>query len=357
MRDFLGTVFSKRFLMRTFFMFLLVFNMLIPTRFVQADVWGAAIAATLLDQVLTTIKSQIEGAILGTLKVAAITMLNSRVGQMIGGSSAGSAMVVSDWNQFLYQGPAEKVNLFMNDFFSTTTRGKYASANYVGVGDTQSDVNGSYVSYLVGSAQQSIGFGNIDLQYNLDDFSPSPELMFQNGDWRGFNAFISNPMNNPWGFRNITQKVYGQKLEQERTQAKIEVTSPGFIAPKVDGKTVAPVATIEGMVRDTQNIGNQLVAAAKNPGEFLSGVVGALINKTITNLVQRGVGKIQANIKREIGNFDKKVAAKLNKLDKQLGPAAKYLKTASQRVDTSVKPYTSPPPAAGSYCGDGSGVC
>lgn len=359
MKVFVSEIFLKRIVLRKALVLILVLSVGLSASPARAGYWGESLMAVTLDQLITTIKSQIEGAILGTLKVAAVTMLNSKVGQMVGGSSAGNSMIISDWDQFLYQAPAEKVNVYMNDFFSSVTQGKYASANYVGVGDTQGDVNGGYVAYLVGGAQQSIGMEGSagGFQYNLDEFSSSPEQIFQNGDWRGFNAFVSNPMNNPWGFQIATQGVFSEQLAKEQKKADVKSKASGFKAPEAGGKTVAPVATIEGMVKDTQNIGNQIIAAAKNPGEFLSGVVGALVNKTITNLVQRGVGQVQANIKREIGNFDKKVTAKLNQVDKQLGPAAKYLKTTSQRVDTQVKPYTSPPPAAGSYCGDGRGAC
>lgn len=339
------------------FALLLFSNMFLPMHVARAGVWGESIAATLLDQSLTTIKNQIEGAILGTLKVAAITMLNSKVGQMVGGSSAGSSLIISDWNQFLYQAPAEKVSVYMNDFFTNVTRGKYASANYVGVGDPIGNIGGNYVAYLVDGAKGQISPGSDSLSsspcdYNLDEYADNPSTIFDDGNWQGFNAFFQ-PCNNPFGFQIATMGVYSQKLIQEQEQAKIESLAPGFKAAKVNGNTVTPVATIQGMVNDTQNIGNQLVAVAKNPSEFLSGVVGALVNKTITNLVQRGVGKVQANIKREIGNFDQKVSTALNKANKKLGPAAAFLKDASQRMDTQVKPYTAPPPAAGSYCDGG----
>lgn len=353
MDRFLKIPFLRKLLVRGVFMSLLVFNVLVPTRFVHADVWGAAISATLLDQVLTTIKTQIEGAILGTLKVAAMTMLQSKVGQLIGGSSAGSAMIITDWNEFLYQTPAEKTRLFMNDFFSTVTRGKAASTNYVGLGDGFGNVQGNYTTYLVaaaGGADSATAFP----VYNLDSYVSSPEDIFQKGNWRGWNAYFDpNAVNSPFAMQIVAQSVRSQKLAQEQEQVKVESMASGFRAPKIDGKTIAPVATIEGMARDTQNIANNVIAAAKNPAEFLSGVVGALATKVITNLVQRGVGAVQANIKREIGNLDKKLTTALNKADKQLGPAAKFTSSVSQRTDVYIKPYTQPPPAAGTYCDGG----
>ncbi len=168
-----------------------------------AHAWDAALGA-IVHRALDTVYEQLEGAILGTLKVSAIKILNSKVAQMVGGSSVGDALFITDWGDFLYNTPAEKTKLFMNDFFTLTTRGKYASANYVGIGDVAGNVSGNYAGYLRSRAENSIGVFYSGTQsyfeYDLDQYADNPERMFQEGDWRGFNAFFSNPMNNPLGY-------------------------------------------------------------------------------------------------------------------------------------------------------------
>lgn len=355
----------RKIFLKGFFIGVLVFNVAIPTRFVHAELWGAAVGATLLNQTLLTIREQIMSAILGTLKVALIEILNSKVGQMIGGSSVGNSLIITNWEEYLYTQPAEQVTLYMNDWFSATTRGKYSSSNYVGVGDVASNVEGNYAAYLVRVADDAIiakesaaSDDGIRLgpAYDLDEYTASPGEMFKQGNWRAFNAFFSNPMNNPFGYTLSAEAAAQKKMAQIQRTLEIKSQSSGFKAPEKDGQVIAPVATLEAMAADVQNIGNNMIAAATNPGEFLAGVVGALVNKTVTNLVQRGVGKVQANIKREIRNYDKKVTEEVNRLDKQLGPAARYLDNVSQRTDTKIKPYTTPPPRArdtGTYCGGG----
>lgn len=338
----------RRYVIVSLFGFFLITNLFSFAPPAHAQVWGAVnIFSDLMIQIVETVKKQIEGAILGTLKVAAIEIINSKVGQMIGGSTAGNARFVTDWNEFLYVQPAQEVQLFMNDFFSTATKGKYAQTNYVGIGDRSSDVSGNYPTYLVERSKQAIGGDEQteEMTYNLDDYTASPDEMFASGDFRALGSFFSNPLNNPFGFSDVAQQKYREELNKKVELLKTEQQSSGYKAPKdANGNTIAPLATLEGMQKDAMNIGNQLIAAATNPGEFLAGVVGAMVNKTITNIVQRGVGKVQASIKKEINAFDNKVAKEVNRIDKQLGPAAKYLKETSQRVDTKVKPYTKPPP-------------
>lgn len=325
----------------------------------KAGVWGESIAAELLGQALEIVKTQLAGALLGTLKTAAISILNSQVGQMIGGNSLGEALFITDWNDFIYTKPAEQAQLFMNDFFTISTRGKYASANYVGVGDVSGSVSGNYAAYLVAGAQQAIGSdgtgeeSDVPLSYDLDAYSPSPDILFQEGDYRGLNAFFSNPANNPFGYTLSATAYYARKMNQSIEAAKTEAQSSGFIGKKQDGKTIAPAATIEGMLSDVENIGNNLIAAAENPGEFLSGVVSAVVNKAVTSMIQKGVGKIQANIQREVKKVDNQVVKALDKANKKLGPAAKFTKEWSQKTDVYVKPYTQAPPAANDNCSGG----
>ncbi|MFZ3032292.1 MAG: hypothetical protein WA082_04610 [Candidatus Moraniibacteriota bacterium] len=347
---------SVSFLMKNIFFLFLVVNLSFAAP-AKADIWGAALAATLFDQVLSTIKRQIEGAILGTLKVAAVSMLNSQVGQLIGGTSAGDALFITDWNDFLYQKPAEQVQVYMNDFFTMTTRGKYASANYAGVGDIPGKVAGNYAAYLVAGARQLTaaqtgGSGSSLPQFNLDSYTKNPETLFREGDFRGLNAFFSNPMNNPFGYTLTASTYYASKMTQEMELAKTEAQSSGVIGKKDGGRTIAPAAAIESMMSGVQNIGNDMIAAASNPGEFLSGVVGAVVNKAVTGIIQKGIGKVQANIQREVRSVDNQIMGAINQVDRELGPAARFTRDVTQKTSTSVKSYTSPPPSVRAKCGD-----
>ncbi len=327
----------------------------------RADIWGAAFAAELMGQIMETIKRQLEGAILGTLKVAAIQVLSSQTAQMIGGTTLGDALFITDWNDYLYQKPAEQTKLIMNDFFTLTTRGKYSSANYTGAGDVTGNVSGNYPAYLVAQANQSIqdgltGTGGaLGVAYDLDSYCSSPDVLFQKGDYRCFNAMISNPANNPFGYTLTATAYYAKTMNQKIEQARTEAQSSGYIGKKQGGKTIAPAATIEHMMSDVQNIGNNLIAAANNPGEFLSGVVNAVVNKAVSSMIQKGIGKVQANIAREVQRVDKQVSRELDRINKQLGPAAKFTSEWSQKTDVYIKPYTAPPPKptrdTGVYCG------
>lgn len=349
-------------LSKSLLMILLVANFAFSAQPVRAGYWGENWMTTIFDNAFDQIMKQLEGAILASLKTAAVEMVNSKVGQMIGGSSLGEALFISDWNQFLYEKPASQVQVYMNDFFAVTLRGKSGSANYLGAGDVAGNVSGNYTAYLEGQARSSLAMNEEDLgvslEYTLDSYSPNPELLFAEGDYRGLNAFFSNPANNPFGYTFATTAFYAKQMNREIERVKTEAQSSGFVGKKQNGQTIAPAATIENMLSDAQNIGNNIMAAAENPGQLVGSIIGNVLSKYITNMIQKGVGKVQASIQREVRRVDNQVVGALDKANKKLGPAAEFTKEWSQRTDTYIKPYTTPPPSSqDTVCGTGSGAC
>jgi hypothetical protein len=328
------------------FAVLFVSTLAFSAPYAQAGSWGEPVAAARMKFMMETIRRYIEGALLGSLKVAAVQMLNQQVGQLIGGSSVGEALFITNFNDFLYQGPAQRTELYMNDFFTLTTRGKASAANYIGVGDS-GGIGGNYASYLKSVGRQATTEAAGINTYNLEEYTPSPEAMFAEGDWRAFNAFFSNPANNPYGYSLQAEKVYQEKLAMEQQAATVKALSSGFLPAESNGTVITPAGAIEAVVADVSTLGNKVIAAASNPTEFLSGVVSAMANRMISNLIQRGVGQVQSNIQREVGNVSREVNASLNQATQQLGPGAQFINSTAQRLNVNVNTSTPPPASTG----------
>lgn len=305
----------------------------------QAGYWGEPIAAAQMKFTMETIRRYIEGALLGSLKVAAVQMLNQQVGQLVGGSSVGEALFITNFNDFLYQGPAQRTELYMNDFFTLTTRGKTSGSNYIGVGDS-GGIGGNYASYLVSVGRQATTEAAGINTYNLEEYTPSPEAMFAEGDWRAFNAFFSNPANNPYGYSLQAEKAYQEKLAMEQQEATVKALSSGFLPAESNGTVITPAGTIEAVVADVSTLGNKVIAAASNPTELLSGVVSGMANRMISNLIQRGVGQVQSNIQRELGNVSRSLNTASTQASQQSGPGAQFNSSTAQRLNVNINAST-----------------
>lgn len=322
----LNRLFDTRMFWRTFLFVLLVSGMLAAgAPRAHADYWGSTEVGVYEKTMMEEIARAIEGALLGALKAAAIQALNQQVGQIIGGGgSSGQALFITNYNDFLYQGPAERTELYMNDFFTMMTRGKGSSANYAGAGDRGGGIKDSFANYLI-TVGRNVTVARSSSVTNLEEYTASPQAMFAEGDWRAFNAFFSNLANNPFGFAFQAEQVYQNKLEQEQREALVKAQSAGgFLPSEAGGAVIAPGSVIEAAQVQVQNLPNTFLATATNPGELLAGVVSAMANKIISNLVQNGIGQVQSNIQRESGNVKNQVDAAQNRDIRSQGPGAGF---------------------------------
>lgn len=324
-------------------LFLLAGNFLFLVPVARADMWGANVAGAMLKQYMEKIYDYIQGALLGSLKVAAVQMLNNQVNLLIGGESSGQALFITDWNHYLNQGPAQATALYMNDFFTLTMRGKSSSANYIGVGDAGSGIGGSYPNYLVEQAKRATVDKNVMPTYDLDQYGGIEAV--GEGDMRAFNAYFSNPANNRPGYIIAAEEAYQNKLSSEVEIAKLKAQSSGYLPVEKNGRVVTPAGAIEAVTNDVKTLGNKIIAAATNPAEFLSGVVVAMVNKTVNNLIQTGIGKVQANIEQAVGNVNGQISAALKDATGTLGPAARFDPAVIQRLNVNPHQAIPPPPA------------
>ncbi|MDP3957424.1 MAG: hypothetical protein Q8Q10_02895 [bacterium] len=296
----------------------------------RADAWGSNAQATMMKQMLEQIARQIEGAVIGQLKMAAVQMLNQQIGQLIGGGAGGQARIITNFNDFLYGGPQQRTDVYIESFLTKSVRGRGSLANYIGIGDTGS-IGGGYASYLQSIGKQAtIGSGATGA-LNLEEYTASPQAMFAEGDFRAFNAFFSNPYNNPYGYSLEAEKAYQNKLAMEQQVAAVKAVSPGFLPAEKNGMVITPAGAIEAMTTNIQNLPNQIIVNASNPGELVSGAIAAAANSAVAGLVNTGIGQVQENFQRQIGGVNSQVNAALNQATGQLGPGAPFMQSVIQR--------------------------
>lgn len=263
----------------------------------RADYWGAAYGGAMLKQMMENIMKQIQAAILGALKQAAAQMINETVNQLVsGGGPGGGPLFVTNWENYLIQEPRRQTDIWMNDFFTTISAGTSSTANYKAAGGE--GVVGSYSGQLVQQAKKATT-GAQASKYNLNQYVSDPSQMFDAGNWRAFNSYISNPSNNSFGMTLTAQDAYMQKMEEEKRKAEIQaIAYQGFMAQKNGSQVITPGSTIKDIQSQTEDLGNKIVAGATNVPEVITAVVTKLVTKTI----RQGIGNVQTNIQREINN-------------------------------------------------------
>jgi hypothetical protein len=372
----------------------------LSTPVAQADAWGANQAAAVWTWVVNKIGRHIEGVLLGSLKMTAMNLLNSQIGQLIGGGATGAPRFITNWQDALYVDPMRNTQLAMNDFFTLTTRGMASSANYIParassgitgwsfssqkLSDGNAHLNnplavgdpfalraegmvssaaaldaggGNYAQYLQNVGRASIAGGPESM--TLQEYGSSPQEIFQKGSWEGFDALVSNPLNNAYGYSQITQQRYYTELERQQEIARTQaIAYQGFEGTGGPGGTITtPGSTIKSLVDNANDFGNKLIAGAANPAELAGSLAAAATSKVINGLVNKGIGMVQETIGRQVAAINNQARAIVGEATSALGPGARFLPEIQRGI--AINPdFTSAAYSGGSNgSGESDGLC
>ena len=336
------------------FLFLLIFGGSILTLSAPnayAGAWGESIAAAIMQTTIQNIQQQIQGALLGTLKVAAIQLLNNQVLQSIDGSTGGQSSIITNFDQFLNTVPEEEAkNVIINDFLSQSLRGKESIANYISANQSSGIANNYNAELKQAVLDATVNRKEIP-RNTLSECSSGgdPRLSIAEGNFKDLNCLFASPANNPIGIALSAQGVYTKTLEEKKKEQEVVAQSSG-VKPILDanGNIIIPAGSVENLINDVTTLGSKIITGAQNPAEFLSGVVVSVVNRTVTGLIRKGTGEIQRTISREIGNINVQTSKAINDAQGVLGPAGQVIDSRiNQTIQTTGGKPTVPTPKTG----------
>lgn len=289
--------------------------------------WGDGIPGALVKQSLEQIQRGIEGTILGAVKTAAITSIVGQVDRLLGGVGMGQPRYIRDYRDFLQVEPALQAEIAVHNFLSRTYRSLGSTANYNSLGGSVA-AQGNYETKLESNIRNTV-VNKKTYAYDLNEYCANPERSLREGDLRCLDAWKNNPVNNPYGAALRAEYEYQRVRDEIRFQRQIMATSSGFL-PNVDPKTgqvITPSGTIAAVYNDAKTLANKIVAASQNPQELVSGVVFALVNRTINTIATKAAGAVEGVVNKTVG----KAVTEINKVS---GDVGKVLKTADGYILT-----------------------
>jgi len=293
--------------------FAVIFSLFLPLHKTEAAVWPA------IDPIIRTgmdyIKGKISNVLLGIVKQKAFSMLNGKINGLVGGSSSQNAKFIVDWKDYLQSAPAKKATVYVKDALSKTTAGKGSLSNYIPAGGTGT----SGVRQLAQAANSIIEKKEPQVTYqgNLSNESSKNYLKAMS------EMYKPGSVNNSFGMSSMIENKLADATQKEEKEAEIKAAAnQGFKGTEnKDGKTLLPGSLVAMNTANVQNIGNQILANARDIPET---IVTALLSKTINETMERGIGKVESNVNKEITNVKANVSDQINKAIKEKGPAALY---------------------------------
>lgn len=283
----------------------------------RAGYWGEATAAAFLQRQLNNAWEYVEGTLLGSLKVAAYRALSSKITQLITGQggSGNSAQFITNWESFLYDEAKKVAKVAVNDFYVTSLRGMLDTGGYVPA--YGSGGGGGWPQQLKEIADASI-FKKP--QYTLNEYCIDPSLMFQGEDMRCFNAYFSNPMNNPYGYSMAAQEVYLAETMRRQDIARTQAIAYKGYKGTVDknGNTLTPGSTVAAMQEAMNSHLLGMPLAAKSSAEIATMTASTFVNSLLQQAVQQGMTRVETEVQNKVNEG-------INKVAQKLGPAAEFL--------------------------------
>lgn len=203
------------------------------------------------------------------MKQLAIIMVNKSVQALIGSGNNGKPQFVTNWNDYLFLGPQQRANGYMNSFFDSATRGRLAGAS--------EGVATSYDSYMVNQAQKAIA--GQPCAITMQSYTSNPNKMFVDGNMRGFMAFLQ-PCNNPIMFADIAQTQLTNQTQKEQVLADKQ-QDKGFLPKMVNGVITAPAILFQSALTGIDQMGTNAIVNATTYPELIAATGISIGAKTL----------------------------------------------------------------------------
>lgn len=291
--------------------------------------WDAVVAAS-FHRMIDTLWEAIQGLLKGIAKRLAVELAVRKANEVTGDGHKNSPTFITDYKQYLQQAVYQETMIVANDFLTETLGAKYSGLVYTVASGNLQSLGRNYVSYLAAEAQE--GLRSQTCKYNLDQYTVDPLTSLRNGNWRVFNAVVSNPCNNAAGYSAEVRKFFQEDLKKRAERAKVKaIANQGFIGSEKNGIITAPGVLIKDLTAKVNALPYDLIAPANEWTEILAAAAGAFANTVMSNLVQRGFESVAKKVDRELGNVDRKVTEARQDIEKELGPGAYFLRAAAQQ--------------------------
>ncbi len=282
----------------------------------RAQAWLSPASAVLNASIQIMYKT-VMGILLGAAKQAAVKAINGEISAMVGGSSSGNAMFVTDWQDYLIKQPEQKTKVYLNAYIDQVTSGRGSISQYIPAGSEGVGLSGgNYLNSLKVGIQNTIINPSVPKVTYVGD----PSQMFAQGNFRNMSLYLSG-INNRWALDLHIQEIKDEVNQNNQLIAlEKERAGAGFIGKESDGKTITPGILIKEQMAGVQNMGKTIVATATNIPEVITAVVSQMAIQSI----QQGVGKVQANINKETTTTQNQESNQQNSAVQQYGPGAQY---------------------------------
>lgn len=331
--------------------FLLSIGISFSPIFSQKTFAWTEIPGQIFKQTLEKIDYNLNGIILGTLKMQAARMLDQQVSKLIGGTVGSGAMFITNWESFLITEPQRQADRYVNDYLSQLTRGRGSYSSYISVprsyvlGASDSKNNeGFFGGKVLGSDDEVYSSGNyyeelLNAGKSATSERVEPQVtyegnprdnMFSENNFGRFNLYFSpTSLNSKFAMGLVWAPYKYQEARQNymTVNRSMAESYDGYKGTMRNGVIVTPGSLTAQTMANVQDMGNKIIAAATHPAEIISSVVSNIVTKAMLS----GIGAVSSVVDRQVNQVTDKVVNEVNGNLSKYGPSSLYNSSSSGR--------------------------
>jgi hypothetical protein len=280
------------------FCFLGLFGFQKPTK---AGSWGEGIEAELMHEAWVMAKERFLNAMLTSLKQQANNLIRDRIRVLLTGR--GQALVITDYDDFIYGQSRKEAALVTRDFFRVLGDG---------VGDATGAMYDDIEEALL-SPKSEVSTIDQYVQGGIDN-------LFDKGSGGGSQAVVamaSNDANNPFGVYLTGKQFLDNQQEQFQKTAEIEaIAGDGFVSGKDSENNLInlPGSVIASITAKAETTYMDMINQARSIPEIVGTVAAGMLSKTI----EAGVVKVTAPIDQQLKNINDTADGGINGIQREI---------------------------------------
>jgi hypothetical protein len=299
----------------------------------KADAWGDAIPAAIMKQSMEKIYDTIQGTMLGSLKTAAMTLLNTQTMSLIGGVS-GTSPIISDLKRFIYAESDAKLLVYRENLFNSIFEGKNTSMYSSGSGTP-------YYTILADNVRGS-GLSEGLRADAADRLGQDPSVAFNSNALGALKALTTKQTNNVFGAQLTMEGMLA--AENARLIRIQEIKgATGYAPVEQNGLTVLPGRTVSDIVANTQGSVSQMLAGTTKPEEILGVIAASATNAFMKNMM----GNVTREIQGKITAVDRQITRQVNEIT---SPVTQFSNQVRQQTGVNINPLINPRLAVPKTC-------
>lgn len=259
---------------------------------------------------LEWVAKTLASALIVAAKIAALYAIEKAVAYLIGDDGGKEAMVIRDFESYLYTGPKQEALKQMKSFLTEVSASKSSYLNYEGIGT-------SYVSYLKKQGETAISdtlegtIGGKKITTDIQEYVSDSSNFFAEGNMKGVVSYMKCA-NNPACLITEVQSKTAASFNKFQDIARSEAKDGLLPKKSASGRIETPAVMAQNALLEIDKQGTSMIIDAPIDGDttakagalmqIATGAAMSIVSRAANYGIVDEAAKVEAELTTKLGN-------------------------------------------------------